>query len=155
MITLKFKKDSELAVITNFDEKDDKISSIVLKIFKKDETVNVGVIGVGLLKGDSTIDVMFNDGTASFGIYTDCVDILMNSDGWCDLFDVDVYDPDGWDRSPDNFDKSWNELIDFEEFKKRLGWSTVKYKNSKYAIYIQSMKFNDVFDSMKFNEDYD
>ena len=34
-----------------------------------------------------------------------------------------VYDPDGWDRK--NFDSSWNELITFSEYQRRLMHSTV------------------------------
>ncbi len=46
----------------------------------------------------------------------------MNSTAWSELFEVVVLDPDGWDRA--NFDVSWNEEIDEEEFKRRLQRST-------------------------------
>lgn len=37
-----------------------------------------------------------------------------------------ILDPDGWDRS--NFERSWNELIDRDEFNIRLNKSTVKIR---------------------------
>ena len=39
-----------------------------------------------------------------------------------------VMDPDGWDRTPGGWDKSWNqEEITFEEFMKRVAVSTCKF----------------------------
>ena len=37
-----------------------------------------------------------------------------------------VLDPDGWDRK--NFDVSWNEKIDRDEFQRRLMQSTIQVK---------------------------
>jgi hypothetical protein len=45
-----------------------------------------------------------------------------DSNYWSKKFEVTVLDPDGWDRA--NFDVSWSEEIDEEEFKKRLQRST-------------------------------
>jgi hypothetical protein len=49
-------------------------------------------------------------------------DPMRRSGEWCQLFDVQVLDPDGWDRS--DFQRSWNEQITLTEFKRRLMVST-------------------------------
>ena len=49
-----------------------------------------------------------------------------NSSDWCKHFGIDrhdIMDPDGWDRW--NFDASWAEAIDMQEFLRRLRESTV------------------------------
>ncbi len=50
------------------------------------------------------------------------------SEEWYDLYyknNVVILDPDGWDRSPRNWDYSWNkELITRAEFERRLCSST-------------------------------
>ena len=39
-----------------------------------------------------------------------------------------VMDPDGWDRSPEYWDKSWNqEQLTFEEFMSKAARSTCKF----------------------------
>ena len=48
------------------------------------------------------------------------------SEEWQKLCEVEVLDPDGWDRM--NFQYSWyEELITREEFERRLGSSTVQF----------------------------
>lgn len=50
---------------------------------------------------------------------------LKTSEQWQKLHPESyVLDADGWDRS--NYQYSWHEeLITFEEYQRRLGWSTV------------------------------
>jgi hypothetical protein len=48
------------------------------------------------------------------------------SEQWQQDSDYIVLDPDGWDRK--NFDFSWNELITWEEFNRRMALSTVAKK---------------------------
>lgn len=55
----------------------------------------------------------------------------LTSEEWCKLKKVIVYDPDGWDRSPEGWKKSWNEKITEEEFEKRLDKSTISNLNYK------------------------
>ncbi len=38
-----------------------------------------------------------------------------------------IVDPDGWDRTPDNWSASWSEKITREEFVSRLMFSTSIY----------------------------
>ena len=49
--------------------------------------------------------------------------IKLNSDAWSELTNVEVIDPDGWDRTGD-FKASWTEKITFAEFVRRCGVST-------------------------------
>ena len=39
-----------------------------------------------------------------------------------------IIDPDGWDRRPDNWEKSWNEKITGKEMWRRLMMSTIGLK---------------------------
>lgn len=36
-----------------------------------------------------------------------------------------ILDPDGWDRRPGHFEKSWNKKITKQEFNKRLMYCTI------------------------------
>lgn len=47
----------------------------------------------------------------------------LSSGDWSRLLELDVLDPDGWDRS--DFARSWAEQITIDEFKKRAGMSTI------------------------------
>jgi len=42
---------------------------------------------------------------------------------------VEIYDPDGWDRSPEGWERSWNEKINRTEFENRLIASTCLFKD--------------------------
>lgn len=46
----------------------------------------------------------------------------------------EIWDPDGWDRSPENFDREWNEFITKEEFFRRVSYSTCKFKKSFFEL---------------------
>lgn len=46
----------------------------------------------------------------------------------------DIYDPDGWDRSPGNFRASWEERITREEFSRRVMLSTCRYPTSMLNV---------------------
>lgn len=48
--------------------------------------------------------------------------VLKTSDEWSRLKNIEVVDPDGWDRR--NFSESWNELISEDEFDARAMIST-------------------------------
>lgn len=65
------------------------------------------------------------------GVYS----MTKTSEQWFDLLYKDtltILDPDGWDRSPDGWEYSWNEeLITRTEFEKRLCQSTCVWKISK------------------------
>lgn len=55
------------------------------------------------------------------------MNIKFDSDTWSEITDIEVVDPDGWDRSSAaNFDKSWNEFITLDEFWNRLCVSTTR-----------------------------
>lgn len=57
------------------------------------------------------------------------------SDTWCDLLDVTIYDPDGWDRScVDNFMKDWNKKISIYDFMLKSTHSTVSGDVFYYKI---------------------
>lgn len=59
-------------------------------------------------------------------------EILKSSEEWSkEFFDYfEIWDPDGWDRSPENFDREWNEPISKEEFFRRVSYSTCMFKKS-------------------------
>jgi hypothetical protein len=44
------------------------------------------------------------------------------SQEWCELLDIMILDPDGWDRT--RFTESWAEPITIDEFKRRCWTST-------------------------------
>jgi len=46
-----------------------------------------------------------------------------NSDQWCKLTGITVYDPDGWDRQGD-FQSDWDKLITLYEFLDKASSST-------------------------------
>lgn len=49
-----------------------------------------------------------------------------SSSRWCELLNILVLDPDGWDRSsPELFKKSWNQKTTFDVFIYRMSFSTV------------------------------
>jgi len=53
--------------------------------------------------------------------------IKLTSEQWQHIFqdNFTILDPDGWDRTPVNFEYQWyEELITFEEFEKRILMST-------------------------------
>jgi hypothetical protein len=53
--------------------------------------------------------------------------VLKNSEDWLKEYPgLEVLDPDGWDRSPEGWEKSWNESITRQEFMKRVGVSTIQ-----------------------------
>lgn len=55
--------------------------------------------------------------------------VLKTSSEWQDLYKDVIIDPDGWDRK--NFDHSFKkELIDAQEYHKRLGMSTTQITES-------------------------
>ena len=48
------------------------------------------------------------------------------SEEWQKLCKITILDPDGWDRSPENYQYSWyEELITREEWERRMVYSTV------------------------------
>ena len=55
--------------------------------------------------------------------------MLNSSAAWQELVKdyIIVFDPDGWDRSPEGWEKSWNEQITFEEFMNRVVISTCQF----------------------------
>jgi hypothetical protein len=60
--------------------------------------------------------------------------MLKTSQEWQDVLEefIVVEDPDGWDRSPGGFDKSWyEELINYDMFMQRLAISTCRFKLDK------------------------
>jgi hypothetical protein len=49
---------------------------------------------------------------------------LKSTDEWLKDYPVVILDPDGWDRK--NLAESWKEKITFEEFSRRVLYSTVQ-----------------------------
>jgi len=67
-------------------------------------------------------------------------EIKKTSAEWIKEVEYEVLDPDGWDRN--NFDYSWNkEKITFDEFKRRLSFSTVCVKVNRKINLILLIKF--------------
>lgn len=56
---------------------------------------------------------------------------------WEEITGVTVHDPDGWDRQ--NWDVSWNTLIDEAEFVERAKHSTCTW-GPKGGLYLKSFK---------------
>ena len=49
-----------------------------------------------------------------------------------------ILDPDGWDRSPENYENSMNELITQDEFDNRVGVSTIQWNVRDMLKYFES-----------------
>jgi hypothetical protein len=60
-----------------------------------------------------------------------------NSETWCKIKGVEVLDPDGWDRSPENFAKSWAEEITEAEFDKREAVSTTRRSMARLICLVE------------------
>lgn len=87
-----------------------------------------------------------------FPLYT-LVEVVRSTDAWLDVYPmIKVLDPDGWDRSPDRFEKSWNELITKSEFSYRVSESTCEIKKSdkisEDLMLIGSFLFVDFVDTL-------
>jgi len=56
---------------------------------------------------------------------------MRSSDEWAKYYadKFEIIDPDGWDRSPEGWNESWNlEMINEEEFMRRVARSTILSK---------------------------
>lgn len=51
------------------------------------------------------------------------MNVKFNSDKWCELTGIIVYDPDGWDRYGD-LQADWDKEIDFDTFINKASSST-------------------------------
>lgn len=56
--------------------------------------------------------------------------LLASSGDWSSAFGIRVLDPDGWDRVG-SFEASWSELIDVDEFQRRVARSTVDSRTGR------------------------
>lgn len=52
---------------------------------------------------------------------------------WCAMFDIEVIDPDGWDRSG-NFEKDWAKSLTFDEFMDKADESTTSFHKSREVL---------------------
>jgi len=59
---------------------------------------------------------------------------------WCQLVNIQVLDPDGWDRKAENFEKDWDKPISFNDFIIKSSISTCQHKD-KFTLKL-------VYDSM-------
>lgn len=74
MIT--FKANTELNLVTSFDEKTDTITGEAIETFKAGEKVDADIIDDREEKGEMFVDLQFGDGSVAFGVQRDCFDII-------------------------------------------------------------------------------
>jgi hypothetical protein len=53
---------------------------------------------------------------------------------------LEILDPDGWDRSPEKWEASWNEPITAEEFGNRVAMSTCAFYGPPLEVFAQIEK---------------
>lgn len=73
---IKFKADTELEVVTDFDEKTDTITGSETETFKAGEPVDADIIDDREEKGEQFVDLQFGDGSVAFGVQRSCFDIV-------------------------------------------------------------------------------
>jgi len=74
MIT--FKSDTELEVVTNFDEATDTITGMETETFKAGEKVDAEIIDDRDEKGELFVDLQFGDGSVAYGVQRACFDVI-------------------------------------------------------------------------------
>lgn len=55
----------------------------------------------------------------------------LSSDSWSKLLNILVLDPDGWDRSPENFEKDWTKKILYQAFLNKMFYSTTQRMDNR------------------------
>lgn len=92
---------------------------------------NFSIDQLSLIRYTSCINLGDRMYTLKPGVYSVC----KTSEEWFNEFYKDrvvIYDPDGWDRSPDGWQYSWfEETITRSEFEKRLCASTIQWNFGK------------------------
>ena len=73
---IKFKSDTQLEVVTDFDENTDTITGIETETFKAGEKVDGEIISDREEKGDVFVDIQFGDGSVAFGVQRDCFEVV-------------------------------------------------------------------------------
>jgi len=77
---ISFKNDTELTLVTSFDEKTDTITGEETETFKAGEPVDAEIIedeSTSLEeKGEQFVTLEFGDGSVAFGVQRDCFTVL-------------------------------------------------------------------------------
>jgi len=73
---ISFKNDTELTLVTSFDEKTDTITGEETETFKAGEPVDADIIDENETKGEMFVDLQFGDGSVAFGVQRECFDVL-------------------------------------------------------------------------------
>ena len=73
---ISFKTDTQLELVTSFDEKTDTITGEETETFKAGEPVDADIINEEETKGETFVDLQFGDGSVALGVQRDCFDIL-------------------------------------------------------------------------------
>jgi len=73
---ISFKIDTELEVVTDFDEKADQIVGQENDTFRAGEEVDVQIVEEYQIKGDTYCDLQFGDGSVAFGVRRDTFTVL-------------------------------------------------------------------------------
>jgi hypothetical protein len=58
--------------------------------------------------------------------------VTLSSEDWLTIYQrlhpgFDIFDPDGWDRTPGKYESSWAEEITQDEFDRRIAVSTCQW----------------------------
>lgn len=73
---IKFKFDTQLEVVTDFDEKTDNITGVETETFKAGERVDAEIISDREEKGDVFVDLQFGEGSVAFGVQRDSFEVI-------------------------------------------------------------------------------
>jgi hypothetical protein len=68
---IKFKNDTELAIVESFDEANDTIAEQGTEVFKAGEPVDAEIVDEVETKGDMFVNLQFPDGSLALGVQRD------------------------------------------------------------------------------------
>ena len=71
--------------------------------------------------------------------------IKLTPEHWCQLTGIIVWDPDGWNRSVEHFDKDWATPLTFEEFIHKCSYSTTNGVNGHVEVCTRNIERNIMF----------
>jgi len=73
---IKFKNDTELAIVESFDEANDTIAEQGTEVFKAGEPVDAEIVDEVETKGDMFVNLQFPDGSLALGVHRECFEVV-------------------------------------------------------------------------------
>lgn len=73
---IKFKSDTELAIVTDYDEKTDTLTGETTEVFKAGGLYDAEIVDKVETKGDMFVNLQFPDGSLALGVQRDCFEVV-------------------------------------------------------------------------------